>query len=184
MKLSEVYSPEFIKRLNLLNKDADLDPNEEVKEYINIERILKELKFKVEFNEQMDGSGKISGDTIMIDSSENKERQRFSMAHELGHAMQNVRHANRNDDSNDYSVTDRKDEVFANTFAAQFLMPKSMVVLEVSSSIEKHNYDQKRLTDKNVKSIISDVARKLKVSTMAMKYRMDNLGIFVPVEDK
>jgi len=155
-----------------------------VKDYIDIEHILEELKFNVKFNKQMDGSGKISGNTILIDSSENKERQRFSMAHELGHAMQNVRHANRNDDSNDYSVADRKDEVFANTFAAQFLMPKSMVVLEVNTSIKENNYDQRRLTDQNVKSIISDVARKLKVSTMAMKYRMDNLGIFVPVEDK
>ena len=178
MRLSDVYSRKFIVRLNSLNVGANLDFSEEVHGFIDVECILKKLQFKVRFNNQMNVSGSLSKDIILINGSEKKERQRFAMAHDLGHAMQNLHCTNR--DFNDCSA----DDVFANTFASQFLMPKPVVFLEVDTSIKEKSYDQRWLTGQNVENIISDVARKLKVSEMAMKYRMDNLKIFIPAKNK
>lgn len=125
MRLNEIFSDDFIAKLNGLNDGANLNPEESVDGFIDVEKILKELKFKIRFEDSMSGSGRIDGKSIYIDESEGKPRQRFSMAHELGHAMQNNRSANRKDDSDDYDAEERKNEVFANTFAAQFLMPKN-----------------------------------------------------------
>jgi len=186
MKLNEIFSNDFISRLNSLNKDGHVNPNEEVEGPVDVEKYLKELNFQVHIERQMNGSGKISNNDIFIDGSENKQRQRFSMAHELGHAMQNVRYANRNDNSNDYSSEDRQDEdeVFANAFAAQFLMPKVLVSQGISKAISDQHLDSGHLQMSEVTAIIKTVASQLDVSTMAMKYRIDNLGIFVPAEGK
>ena len=184
MVLSDVFSDEFIARLNNLNEDGHVSPNEEVKGFIDVEKILGELGFQVHIEQLMYGSGKIENTKIYIDGSENKRRQRFSMAHELGHAVQNVRYANRQDDPNDYDAFDRQDEVFANAFASQFLMPKLLVKQEIHQVIEASGLDSHHLNLDQVSQIIKKVAKKLKVSEMALKYRTDNLGIFVPAEGK
>lgn len=184
MKLNEIFSSDFIERLNNLNVDGQISPDEVVKGFIDVKKILDELGFTVQIKPRMHGSGKIENRTIYIDGSENPQRQRFSMAHELGHAVQNVRYANRNDDSDDYSTADRQDEVFANAFAAQFLMPKVLVKQGISRVIVDKEFDKNHLNANQVEQIISLVAKQLKVSVMAMKYRIDNLGIFVPAEGK
>jgi len=184
MKLNEIYSTEFIEKLNRINDGAHLDPDLEVDGFIDIENILKSLNFEIKFDSNMTGSGKINGNQIIIDSSENHARQRFSMAHELGHAVQNDRNANRNDDSEDYSSEERRKEVFANTFAAQFLMPKILVKDAVNESISNNEFNRLRLTQDNIEVIISDVSIKLGVSEVAMKYRIENLNIFVPSKEQ
>lgn len=184
MVLSDVFSDEFIARLNNLNEDGHVSPNEEVKGFIDVEKILGELGFQVHIEQLMYGSGKIENTKIYIDGSENKRRQRFSMAHELGHAVQNVRYANRQDDPNDYDAFDRQDEVFANAFASQFLMPKGLVKQEIRQAIDEKGLDSRHLESGDVEKIIRSVAQRLKVSKMALKYRTDNLGIFVPAEGK
>lgn len=184
MKLKDIFSTDFIKRLNQLNGNGQVSPDEEVSGFIDVKQILEKLGFTVHIEQQMNGSGRIEKTNIYIDGSENPQRQRFSMAHELGHAMQNVRHANRKDNSNDYDAVDRPDEIFANAFAAQFLMPKVLVNQGVKQIIDEKKFNQARLESDEVDLIIRLVAKQLKVSTMAMKYRIDNLGIFVPAEGK
>lgn len=184
MKLKEIFSKEFIDKLNRINDGASLDPDLEVDGFIDVKDILKDLNFEVKFEDNMVGSGKINGSCITIDGSENNARQRFSMAHELGHAVQNDRNANRNDDSEDYSAEDRRKEVFANTFAAQFLMPKVLVKEAINQSITKNKFDRLKLTPDNVDTIVSEVSVKLRVSEIAMKYRIENLNIFIPAKEQ
>lgn len=184
MKLKEVFSIEFIDKLNRINDGANLDPDLEVNGFIDIKDILKALNFEVEFEDNMVGSGKINGNRIIIDGSENSARQRFSMAHELGHAVQNDRNANRNDDSEDYSSEERRKEVFANTFAAQFLMPKVLVKEAINESITQNDFDRLKLTPSNIDTIVSEVSVKLGVSKIAMKYRIENLNIFIPAKEQ
>ncbi len=183
MKLKDIYSQEFINKLNNLNVGANLNSDDEVNGVIDIETILKDLKFNFIKDNRLSGSGRIEGKSIYIDNSEILARQRFSMAHELGHAMQNNRHANRNDDSTDYNNEERKDEVFANTFAAQFLMPKKLVMSTINNIIRNNNMDRSHLNDLQVQQIIKESAIELKVSSGGMKYRMKNLEIFVPVKN-
>lgn len=183
MKYSEIYASNFIDKLNELNKEAaGIDADEEISQgYIDIQKMIEELGFELRFDSNFVGSGQIRGTKITIDSSESEERQRFSMAHELGHAFQNVRIAQRNDDNSNYSQSEHRDEVFANTFAAQLLMPKVLVRKIVDDIIHSHNINNASITPTEYQQIVTSAAKKMWVSTQAMRYRIKNLNIFVPV---
>lgn len=182
MNLADCFSDEFIDQLNTLNNGSKLNPQEKINDSIDIEHILSELNFNVKKDPNLSLSGRINKDTIYIDSSEPETRQRFSMAHELGHAMQNNRHADRRDDANDYNLTQRPDEVFANKFAAQLLMPSKLVRALVDKIITEKKLNNKKLSDTDIDTITTTLAKKLNVSDQAMMYRIKNLNIFVPVE--
>lgn len=184
MKLDEVFPTSFIEKLNQLNSgNASISGDDEVGSFVDVEAILHELGFEIKKEPGFKVSGHICGRTITLDQSENSRRQRFSMAHELGHALQNSKEADRRDDSDNYSRAERQDEVFANAFAAQFLMPKAMVNRDIQDYIKAHNFNSSRLSDSQVNDIVKSVANTLKVSEQAMKYRIRRLRIFVPVEE-
>ncbi|MBY6206900.1 MULTISPECIES: ImmA/IrrE family metallo-endopeptidase [Halomonas] len=89
-------------------------------------------------------------------------RQRFTQAHELGHVI--LGHVNdgrepKRDTNFEVSTRD-PDEIAANRFAAELLMPEDYVRTAV-----KREFDIKKL------------ARLFDVSTTAMRFRLKNLGI-------
>ncbi len=101
---------------------------------------------------------------IEYKNSEFSLRQRFTVAHELGHHM--LGHATNDrqfrDGAKEFNIhTHDPFEVQANKFAAELLMPKEMVDFLI---------EKKEITD------LKQLAKKFDVSTMAMKFRLGNLG--------
>lgn len=98
-----------------------------------------------------------------INKNQNPKRQRFTLAHELGHF---VLHKNKNTEFNDTTFF-RKNEVpdsleyNANEFAAQILMPE-----------ERVNYYIRQQDIKSIKTL-ADI---FDVSSSAMRYRVEGLG--------
>lgn len=110
---------------------------------------------------------KRDGDNIVIyvNPNDSLERQRFTIAHELGHYV--CGHLNNNnimfrDSTKQYSKYnyDLK-EYEANKFAAEFLMPKEKIDFLI--------YSAKQTT-------IEELAYSLIVSPTAMRIRLQNLG--------
>lgn len=118
--------------------------------------------------------GKVSGalikqrdqdPAIFLNGDDNKVRQRFSCGHELGHYI--ARQADRGDE---YEYVDLRgeianngthpDEIFANKFSAELLMPVDEV---------------EKLHSQGHPSYI--MAHYFGVSDDAMKYRLKNLGL-------
>lgn len=108
---------------------------------------------------------------IGINSSESSVRQRFTLGHELGHMLlhdrdyvldSDVVYRNRSKISDG---TDR-DEVEANLFAAELLMPEFLLEKELAKYPAAVNEDQ-----------IGDIAKKFKVSAPAMTIRLAHLGM-------
>lgn len=103
---------------------------------------------------------------IYFNRNESYVRQRFTLAHEIGHHILN--HVTpcspkHRDDLNAFSVNSCcSEEREANSFAAQLLMPEDAI-----------NY---MLFNQGV-SNISDLAKKFEVSEVAMHYRLKNLGL-------
>jgi Zn-dependent peptidase ImmA (M78 family) len=102
-------------------------------------------------------------------------RQRFTIAHEIGHYMLHVKGKlqrlfvdksvfQRDDDS---STGNDPEEVQANKFAAALLMPEVLV----RSEIRKLDLD---LDDEDD---VGSLARRFNVSTAAMSIRLDNLRL-------
>lgn len=116
-------------------------------------------------DQDLGASGQLSfdGDKPVIRYSflEHPVRQRFTVAHELGHLM--LRHGPAFRDSPDnfnVSVWDPK-EVEANRFAADILMPKDAI---------EYLIRQKKVYSPH------DMAAALNVSPIAMQFRLKNLG--------
>ncbi len=118
-----------------------------------------------------DGKG-----TIGYNPQESIVRKRFTIAHELGHFLL---HGNINEvlfvDKNfkvhfrdqASSTGELRKEREANAFAAAILMPREMLI----ETINQYGLD---LTDENA---IKELAKKFKVSSTAMTFRISNLGL-------
>lgn len=112
---------------------------------------------------------------IAVNPAHHINRQRFTIAHELGHYFlhegleehvdQNFRIAWRNADS---SKAINWIEIQANRFAAELLMPTSFLKRDLDS------------LDKIEKRTVALLARKYVVSPEAMKIRLSQLGIIGP----
>lgn len=121
-----------------------------------------------------DGTG-----VIGYNKDQARVRQRFSIAHEIGHFV--LHHDDRklfidkattvfHRDGNS-ATGERRQEVQANQFAAALLMPRALVAQEVQSS----NY----LDDEDM---IQELAETFEVSVRAMSLRLVHLG-YVERED-
>lgn len=107
---------------------------------------------------------------IVVGTSTAPTRQRFSIAHELGHILAHD-DQRLHVDRDVMDPTDRRkpSEMRANAFAAAFLMPEEAVRAAVAS----HTDDYGRLSDTDFSSIVMKFA----VSPSALAYRMSNLGL-------
>jgi Zn-dependent peptidase ImmA (M78 family) len=114
---------------------------------------------------------------IGYNSSHARVRQRFTVAHEIAHFILHLKRNRRSQlfidpfvifrrDDNSATGND-KEEVEANRFGASLLMPATLVLKE----IKKHGLD---LDDEDA---LTFLAKRFKVSTAAMTYRLNALGV-------
>lgn len=148
---------------------------------VPLERIAEHLNAQVVY-QRMDGQ--LSGMTyrqdgnavIGVNNTHHRRRQRFTLAHELGHLRLHrgkpllVDSTVRVDFRDGVSslATDRE-EIEANAFAAALLMPKPAVV----SRMQKLQQEGVRTRER----LVTDLATAFDVSTEAMGYRLLNLGL-------
>ncbi|MDN4175621.1 ImmA/IrrE family metallo-endopeptidase [Nocardioides sp. SOB77] len=117
--------------------------------------------------------GASGANTVGLNNAHNLGRRRFTLAHEIGHF-----HLHRGrplivDSSVRINLRDRtsgmatdREEMEANRFAAELLMP-SEVVLDAVAAAKMTDADQ----------LTHHLATRFKVSQQAMGYRLINLGI-------
>ena len=112
---------------------------------------------------------------IGVNSLHHPNRQRFSIAHELGHYMLHKGmkvhvdkdfHVNWRDDDSSKAIN--RDEIEANRFAAELLMPTRFLVRDIE---ELKSVNQE---------IAHTLAKRYKVSSQAMRIRLGNFGFIVP----
>lgn len=114
--------------------------------------------------------------SIGYNPNESKVRQRFTVAHEIGHYVLHKKSGNVFIDNDAYFIQvnfrsansiDYKQEREANAFAAALLMPQSLILREIK------NYKGFDLSDN---SSIVELAKKFEVSIPAMSFRILNLA--------
>jgi len=107
-------------------------------------------------------------------------RERFTIAHELGHLFLHIAPENKNAIFKDTEETLKRNsywnikEYEANNFAAQLLMPKDLILKEGKAIIELYKEQYNDLPYQE--DFIKMMAEKFNVSKLAMKYRLKNLG--------
>lgn len=141
---------------------------------VRIESIAKALGVEVRTGDLGDVSGVLvrHGDTAIIgtNSEQGAQRQRFTIAHELGHFLLHegiTNHVDRNYRLNyrsaESSQATNVEEIEANYFAASILMPKHF--------LDARNAEEALDSD----SLVAALAKEFHVSRHAMSLRLANL---------
>lgn len=115
---------------------------------------------------------------IGVNSFHAKTRQRFTIAHECGHLALGhsgevfVDRTVMRRDGRSSQAVDRQ-EIDANRFAAELLMPKEFVL----TAVERRQAKKPELSSS---MLVEELAEEFQVSAQAMEYRLTNLGMFMP----
>jgi len=146
---------------------------------INVESLATKLKINIEHEELDDDvSGfliiKKDKSTIVVNSCHPSNRQRFTIAHEIGHFMLHAKISGKeifvdkkyNRDLNS-STGEIEEEKQANQFAAELLMPEKILRKEIEDS----DID---LVDDTATFVL---AKKFQVSEQALGYRLAKLDL-------
>jgi Zn-dependent peptidase ImmA (M78 family) len=119
---------------------------------------------------------------IGINTRTSRKRQRFSIAHEIGHVVLHpltpliVDHSVRMDWRDDISsLGTNAQEIEANAFGAALLMPQEMVIDSVKRYVSRAPIVSTGSSWRD--SLVSELAREFDVSSEAMGFRLINLGI-------
>ncbi len=152
---------------------------------VPVETIAKNIGAKIVF-EPFDGTDDISGilyqdgpyNIIGINSVHHRNRQRFSIAHEIGHLVLHKKKLfidkavkiDFRDSTSSKAIN--AEEIAANAFAAELLMSREFVVSEIERILKR-----KRSMAKD--DLIATLSGIFEVSTKAMEYRLNNLGFLV-----
>lgn len=153
---------------------ALLVQHQQTKPPVRIERIAKDLGIELRSGDLRDVSGVLvrnDGSAIIgTNSTQSTQRQRFTIAHELGHFLLHEgikEHVDRsyrvNFRSAESSQATNVEEIEANHFAASILMPKDM--LDARNAEEALDDDR----------MVADLATEFHVSRLAMSLRLANL---------
>jgi Zn-dependent peptidase ImmA (M78 family) len=157
---------------------------------VDVEQVARSQGYSVVYKyfEEHDLSGTVVRDaegsiTIGINTLHPHVRQRFSVAHEVGHAMMHLAKGedlivdppsrsffNRDEQA---SLGEDSREIEANQFAAALLMPPHFIAGVGNELLA----DSSGMT---ITSLIDRLATRFDVSTQAMKFRMVNLGVIEP----
>lgn len=146
---------------------------------VDVEKIARHLAVRVVEDQLEDGvSGMLYRDArsslILINVDDAPVRKRFSIAHEIGHFVlhtQSVfvdRRIRHRDGTSSLGLN--REEIQANQFAAELLMPSSLVVREV------YTRRQRRIPPSD-EDLIRELAEVFEVSKQAIELRLGNLGL-------
>ena len=123
------------------------------------------------------------GGVIGVNSEHSKSRQRFTIAHELGHLLLHADEEFHIDEKRPLALRDEKSslavdprEIEANQFAAELLMPALLVRESVAALVEQDS-------EVTVEGAIDELAHVYRVSTIAMSHRLTSLKIISSDDD-
>jgi Zn-dependent peptidase ImmA (M78 family) len=142
---------------------------------VPVEKIAEMLELDVRYSPNAD---EVSGALIRkgreliigVNSSQHPNRQRFTIAHEIAHFIMHKGWQLHVDE--DFCInrdgSNNIEEIQANRFAAELLMPVELIEVDVS---------RYPVIDE---AVVSVLAGRYKVSTQAMQIRLTNLGYMAP----
>ncbi|UBH15778.1 ImmA/IrrE family metallo-endopeptidase [Macrococcus armenti] len=180
MKLTydELFSQFVMKRLDTITL-SDLMVPIDGEYQIDVVSICNKFNLKIEYGDYpYSGQCYKDNNTIFVNKFEAPVRQRFTIAHELGHYVLN--HSGkpfRISDPNKYLINQHIERL-ANKFAAELLMPRKLMIHLLLKHIESNNWDSNELTDRQIDQLTKQVAIDLNVSKEALTYRIANERIF------
>lgn len=163
-----------IKRRRSTEKETISSENDLLQIYTNVpipvDTITNKLDIEIKYEDNLDNetSGYIKFDnnqwTIGVNAKHHANRQRFTIAHELGHYMLHKQHIMKEGIMKD-SILFRKGEknnleIAANNFASNLLIPEEEFERKINGGMTS----------------IDELSKHFEVSSLAIRYRAKKLG--------
>jgi Zn-dependent peptidase ImmA (M78 family) len=186
MKLSDLAvsqdkkAEELLRRFELYNVPVDLDSI--------VEKLGLDVDRSISFEKSHCGEISTNNDivSIWINELTPPNRQRFTLAHEIGHYLNDIAPYQGSKGNGKSFVDDEKtlwrsgqkkpEEYRANKFAAALLMPRDLVIEQSKELIEQMKKEtKKQKVSKN--NFIERMAELFNVSEQSMKIRLEVLGV-------
>ncbi|WP_436950175.1 ImmA/IrrE family metallo-endopeptidase [Staphylococcus xylosus] len=180
MPYRKLFSEAVLKRIgeNLNDNIHSISSNNF---FINIDEIIKAFGLSIKEDKLSDEiSGQLKDTTIIVNRNHSENRKRFTKAHEFAHYILKHNGSNyRTLSEKEYkNPNDYYNEIEANAFAADILMPAIQIETLYEKFLDINNLDQStNLTSQQKQKLYEYVASKLKVSESAASYRLINLGL-------
>lgn len=132
---------------------------------------------------------RVGGKTIIgVNSRHSKTRQRFTIAHEIGHLVLHDHDKLYLDRDFPVRLRDERssqavdpDEIAANAFAAELLMPADMLKRDLRDVVTRNA--ERHAVDYEDEETIRRLAERYQVSLQAMIFRLVNLGLIDQAPD-
>jgi Zn-dependent peptidase ImmA (M78 family) len=150
---------------------------------VPVEKLAESLGAQITYTEfDSDVSGVLYRDNdrvlIGVNSTHAPTRQRFTIAHEIGHLLMHKGRPVVVDrlvrvNVNLRDGTSSKEEIDANAFAAELLMPRKLIASEIDRFLKR----TRRVVPQE---LVDELSATFRVSPEAMSYRLENLGILDP----
>ncbi|MGM0125746.1 hypothetical protein IGI37_003147 [Enterococcus sp. AZ194] len=176
-KISALYDQEFMDKFkNQKTVFNDID-NTTDEPRIDVQLIAEKLGFEI-VHDILNESGRLEGNKIFVNILDAEVRQRFTIAHEIGHFILHEAKKTKYRDSTlarYEGILDRIEEREANGFAAELLMPEKLLKRTIDEYIAKNRWTNE-LDNIQYEALLSDVANELDVSKSSLEFRLKNVG--------
>lgn len=190
----EIYDKDFLEKFGeyrdniaktKLEKEFEVDV-ENIAELCEIKVSYKKLDVSgtcILYHSQAKYGSSDDSDTrlIIINKDESRPFQRFTIAHELGHIILGHEGVSFMDATCEkYSdLIKRANELSANTFATELIMPEILLRDVIDDSIKNLGFDSKSMfSDADIDMISYYASNAMGVSISALKYRLKSLKVF------
>lgn len=190
MIYNEIFTDEFLNKFGKYKNEISKLTLEEDMFKIDVKAIAEICRISIKYNLvkplgfslQKDINTEDIKNEISVNQFESEYRQRYVIAHELGHILLGHNDASYifSDMSKYKNTIDRMNEVAANKFAAELIMPEKLVKEVLVNSINELDYSIDQDFDEyDITQLINISANKMGVSTQAFNYRIKNLDVFI-----
>ena len=118
--------------------------------------------------------------SLIVNSSNEQSSQRFAVAHEIGHFLLHKgeifldKRLRVNFLDRQSGLTAASEEIQANQFAAELLMPRDWMI-----DAADRRFKRRRRTSED--ELVGELAEQFDVSREAVEYRLANLGVWGPL---
>ncbi|WP_164511558.1 ImmA/IrrE family metallo-endopeptidase [Levilactobacillus cerevisiae] len=184
LKFKKIYSKSFIRQFgNQANQFSEMSALSD-SPYIDLRKISKLIGMGIIYDslsEHNSGTDSWCNGNVHVNQRVSETKNRFTIAHEIGHEL--FGHHNLvcrpNYLASYQKVLEKSREMTANTFAETLLMPRILLVKLASGIIRKNQFDAAGLTAQQVSMITDTISEELVLSRKMVKYRFQNVRIFV-----